>query len=254
MGADAEVLLVTMVVRPMRSCLRLSWLALLCLGAITSTASQAAPVDASHYDAFWLWAGVSPQPVLTQARRLYLLSREVRPGNLAQLIDQRPGTPRIQDREVWMVVRVETLQWTPAIYQQILADLTRWRAASSHVIGVQIDFDARTRHLDQYADFLKDLRQRLPKDCQLSITGLLDWSANGDPEKLDALAGVVDEVVLQIYQGRRVIPGYQTYLSRLGKLRIPFRIGLLQGGDWQAPAGLEAHPYFRGYVVFLLNS
>ena len=82
---------------------------------------------------------------------------------------------------------------------------------------------------------------------------MLNWSANGDPAGLDALAGVVDEAVLQIYQGRRVIPGYESYLSRLGRLKIPFRIGLLQGGEWSVPPGLESHPYFRGYVVFLLN-
>ena len=70
---------------------------------------------------------------------------------------------------------------------------------------------------------------------------------------LDALAGAVDEVVLQIYQGRRVIPGYAGYLARLDRMKIPFRIGLLQGGEWQAPPGLEANPHFRGYVVFLLN-
>ena len=97
------------------------------------------------------------------------------------------------------------------------------------------------------------LRARLPKDTKLGITGLLDWSANGDPKGLDALAGVVDEAVLQIYQGERVIPGYQNYLSRLGDMKIPFRIGLLQGGEWQAPPGFETNPYFRGYVTFLRN-
>ena len=216
--------------------------------------AQADVVDAHHYDAFWLWAGVHAQPsVLAHANRLYLLAREVRPGNPTRLIDQRPGIPRLPDRDIWMVVRVETLQWTPAIYRQVLTDLTRWREAGNRVTGIQIDFDARTRHLQDYAVFLQDLRARLPADCQLSITGLLDWSANGDPAGLDALAGVVDEVVLQIYQGRRVIPGYESYLSRLGRLRIPFRIGLLQGGEWHVPPGLESHPYFRGYVVFLLN-
>ncbi|MCL2161736.1 MAG: DUF3142 domain-containing protein [Betaproteobacteria bacterium] len=230
--------------------LTLGWLWL----AAALPAAQADTVDAHHYDAFWLWAGVRAQPsVLACANRLYLLSREVRPGNPARLIDQRPGIPRLQDTEVWMVVRVETLQWTPAIYRQVLRDLARWREASNRVVGIQIDFDARTRHLQHYAAFLKDLRQRLPADCQLSITGLLDWSANGDPAGLDALAGVVDEVVLQIYQGRSVIPGYESYLSRLGRLKIPFRVGLLQGGEWRVPPGLESHPYFRGYVVFLLN-
>ena len=131
--------------------------------------------------------------------------------------------------------------------------LQRWRAAGNRVVGVQIDFDARTRHLDEYADFLRDLRRRLPPDCRLGITGLLDWSANGAPEGLEALAGVVDEIVLQIYQGRHVIPGYAAYLARLDRLRVPFRIGLLQGGEWTSPPSLAEHPFFRGYVVFLLN-
>jgi hypothetical protein len=28
---------------------------------------------------------------------------------------------------------------------------------------------------------------------------------------------------------------------------------LLEGGDWQAPPGLESHPFLQGYVVFLQN-
>ncbi len=93
----------------------------------------------------------------------------------------------------------------------------------------------------------------MPADCKLGITGLLDWSANGDPVGLDALAGTVDEAVLQIYQGRHVIPGYAAYLQKLDRMRIPFRIGLLQGGEWQMPAALPRHSFFRGYVVFLRN-
>ena len=59
--------------------------------------------------------------------------------------------------------------------------------------------------------------------------------------------------MLQIYRGRHTIPGYERYLDRLDRLRIPFRIGLIQGGEWQSPDGLEAKPMFRGYVVFLQN-
>lgn len=217
------------------------------------TAVRAEPVDAGRYDAFWLWAGVQPQPVLARASRIYLLDAEVRPGKPVRFISQRPSVPQVQHADVWMVVRVNTLQWPPAIYAQVLADLARWQQAGNRMAGIQIDFDARTRHLEEYALFLQDLRQRLPADCRLSITGLLDWSANGDPRGLDALAGIVDEVVLQIYQGRRVIPGYETYLARLGHLKIPFRIGLLQDGEWQEPAELAANPWFRGFVVFLHN-
>lgn len=210
-------------------------------------------VDAARHDAFWLWAGVRPQPVLARAQRIYLLHGAVVGTNPARLVAQRPATPHVRHAAVWLVLRVETLDWTPRIHAQLLDAVARWRAAGNRLEGVQIDFDARTRHLDRYAAFLKDLRARLPARTRLGITGLLDWSANGDPEGLDALAGVVDEVVLQIYQGRRVIPGYAGYLRNIGRLKVPFRIGLLQGGEWTPPAGLEAIPHFRGYVVFLLN-
>ena len=205
------------------------------------------------YDAVWLWAGVRAQPALATATRLYLLQGQVEATDPVRYVAQRAAVPRLGNRDVWMVVRVETLAWSPAIYDQMLAALARWRAAGNRVVGVQIDFDARTRHLEDYAAFLRGLRARLPGDCQLGITGLLDWSANGDPKGLDALAGVIDEAVLQIYQGDHVIPGYQKYLTKLDRLKLPFRIGLLQGGEWQPTPGLEANPWFRGYVTFLVN-
>lgn len=204
-------------------------------------------------EAVWLWAGVDSQPALARAKRLYLLQGQVEATDPVRLTAQRAAVPRLGPREVWMVVRVETLDWPPAVYDQMLAALARWRAAGNNVAGVQIDFDAGTKHLETYAAFLRDLRARLPRGTKLGITGLLDWSANGDPAGLDALAGVVDEAVLQIYQGRRVIPGYRAYLAKLGRMKIPFRIGLLQGGEWEAPPGLEANPNFRGYVMFLVN-
>lgn len=218
-----------------------------------ATPAAAAKVDASRYGAFWLWAGVKPQPVLEHARRLYLLQSEVEAGDPVRLVAQRPAIPRLRGPELWMVVRVGTLRWPPHVYRQVLAQLERWRSAGNRVAGLQIDFDARTRHLEEYALFLEDLRRRLPADCQLGVTGLLDWSSNGDPAGLAALAGVVDEIVLQIYQGHRVIPGYALYLARLDRLKIPFRIGLLQGGEWHMPPGLSSHPWFRGFVVFLRN-
>lgn len=226
-------------------------LALAALGA----PALAEPVDAADYDAFWLWAGVAPQAVLDKARVLYILQGQIdqpRRGGPARLIAQG-GVPHLRRGEAWMVYRAQTLDWTPETYALILARLKRWRAAGDPVVGVQIDFDARTRHLDQYGAFLRGLRARLPKDCKLGVTGLLDWSSQGDPEALASLGGVVDELVLQTYQGRRTIPGYEAYLARLSRLKIPFKIGLVQGGDWHAPPELAANPWFRGYVVFLKN-
>ena len=214
--------------------------------------AAAGTVAAGDHDAFWLWAGVRPQPALARAERVYLLQGEVT-GRAARYEARRPAVPRVAGVEVWMVVRTETLAWTPEVYAAVLRALSDWRAAGNRVAGLQIDFDARTRGLAGYAGFLRDLRTRLPEETRLGVTGLLDWSANADPAGLDALSGAVDEAVLQIYQGQHVIPGYAAYLRRLGRLRVPFRIGLLQDGEWTPPPGLTAEPMFRGYVVFLRN-
>lgn len=209
----------------------------------------AATVDARAYDSFWLWAGVGPRRVLAQAKRVYLLDGEIEANG--RFLAQRPAVPHVRGVELWLVVRVETLAWPSSVHRQLLTQLARWRAAGNRVVGVQVDFDAGTKHLSGYAAFLRTLRVELPRGCRLGITGLLDWSANGDPAGLDQLAGTVDEVVVQIYQGRHVIPGYAGYLARLDRLPIPFRVGLLEGGEWRPPATLAANPRFRGYVVFL---
>ncbi len=79
------------------------------------------------------------------------------------------------------------------VYTQLLGQVQRWRDAGNPVVGIQIDFDTRTQYLHEYADFLRDLRQRLPADLRLSITGLMDWSSNADPAAIAQLKGVVDE-------------------------------------------------------------
>jgi hypothetical protein len=91
----------------------------------------------------------------------------------------------------------------------------------------------------------------MPADLQLSATGLMDWSSGAASDDLAALGGVLDELVVQTYQGRATIPGYERYLPSLARLDLPYRVGLIEGGQWQAPAGLAEDPDFRGYVVFL---
>jgi hypothetical protein len=207
-------------------------------------------VEAEHYTAFFLWAGVRPQPVLERADTLYLLAGEMRRDGRYHPLR---AIPRIGRAEVWLVVRSQSLDWSPAAEQQVLAELDRWRAAGNRVAGLQIDFDASTKGLDGYAAFLKGLRGRLPQPYKLSITGLMDWGANADPAALGALVGVIDEIVVQSYQARETIPGYERYLARLSRVPVPHKVALVQGGEWREPPGLKSDPLFRGYVVFLVN-
>jgi Protein of unknown function (DUF3142) len=227
-----------------------------CLLLLTLMACDSGPetvVDVKDHDTFWLWAGVKPQPVLKDAKTVYLHYGEVKAVPEGQLQVMRPNAPRTSKQEIWLVVRAESLQWSPATYNTLFKALDDWSAAGNNLAGLQVDFDSKTRHLDRYAIFLAGLRRQLHAKYRLSITGLLDWSANGDPKGLAALGHVVDEIVVQVYQGRQTIPGYAHYLERLDRLDLPFRIGLVQGGDWKAPKSLNNNPDFRGYVVFLVN-
>ena len=210
-------------------------------------------VAAEVYDQFWLWAGVRPQPVLDEAEVIYLLDGEIRAAEPERYADLRPGVPRLPETRLWLVVRTDTLAWPGAALTGLVARLDRWAAAGNRVEGLQIDFDAATRGLGDYAAFLARLRAALPRRHRLSITGLMDWSANGDPAALAKLGEIVDEVVVQTYQGRATIPGYDRWLERMRGFPLPFKVGLVQGGRWREPVGLAAEPNFRGYVVFLVN-
>ncbi len=220
---------------------------------LTCAQAQAAPVDATAYDSFWLWSGVRSQPVLAKAKTIYILQGQIEAKPTIRMIAQRPAAPHIKTAAVWIVYRAETLQWPARIFQQIEFHLKNWQLAGNTVVGLQIDFDAKTRHLDDYANFLNHLRRRLPPELKLSITGLLDWSTTAEPKALNALAGTVDEIIIQTYQGHHTIKNYGRYLEKLESLKIPFRIGLIQGGQWQAPAKLARNPHFKGYVIFLQN-
>nr|WP_027817742.1 DUF3142 domain-containing protein [Paraburkholderia bannensis] len=234
------------------------WFCMALLACIASVpAASAGTVDAARYDSFWLWAGVKPQAVLHDARTVYVLQGQIEaaPGDESQVrfIAQGVAAPDAPHARLWLVYRAHTLRWTPRVTQIMLAQLARWRASGHAISGIQIDFDARTLHLQDYLDFLRTLRETLPADCRLSITGLLDWSSRIDADQVNQLKHIVDEVVVQTYQGRRTITRYDAYLPRVARLQLPFRIGIIQGGVWEAPPYLDANPWFRGYVVFLRN-
>ena len=215
-----------------------------------SDAKQEA-VDPADYDSFFLWSGVKPPDHLAEAESVYLLWGELRAGDPSRIVALRREVPRSPGPTLWLVVRAERLDWGEDAYRQLFAEAARWRQAGNPLAGIQVDFDAATLRLGTYAEFLRDLRARMPADMRLSATGLMDWSAGASTDDLASLKGVVDEVVIQTYQGRETIPGYQRYLPSLERLQVSYRIGLIEGGEWSPPAGLAEDPDFRGYVVFL---
>ena len=213
---------------------------------------KASTLDANK--AYFLWAGVKPQLMLKNAETVYILSGEVRQNDNTKIISLKAAPPSISYADVWMTLRVERIDWQDQVFDQILSDLRRWESAGNRLKGLQIDFDSATLHLDKYTIFLTKLRKLLPKHLSLSVTGVMDWLVLGDPDVLENLGKIADEVVIQTYQDRETIKGYEIYLRSLRRLKFPYYLGVVQNGKWQEPRNLRHDPNFQGYVIFLLNS
>jgi hypothetical protein len=232
------------------------FLALLMLWIAAAPAAADEIVRAADYDSYWLWAGVKARPGLDKAKTIYLLQGEIGPDRFdgaIRLKAQGGASPGPHAPALWLAYRVRSLDWSPEIVAAITHRLALWRAEPGRVVGVQMDFDASTHGLKGYVAFLRALRKSLPTDCALSVTGLMDWASQASPEDLDELSGTVDEVTFQTYRGRATVDDIDAYVSRLTRVRFPFRLGLAEGAAWSPPAELALNPHFQGYVVFLRN-
>ncbi|UIP06171.1 DUF3142 domain-containing protein [Erythrobacter sp. SDW2] len=214
-------------------------------------ASPSGTVDAADYRAFFLWPGVEPVPQMQGADAVYVLWGELRKADPDRSEVLFQGVPQGRASELWLVVRAERTDWGDGAYSQLLAAAGRWNR-DGRLTGIQIDFDSSTGELRGYAAFLARLRQRMPDGLKLSATGLLDWPANASKADLAALAGALDEIVIQTYQGSTTIPEYADYIAAVRRLPMPYRVALVEGGAWEAPPDLSSDPNFKGYVVFLL--
>ena len=229
------------------------WLLAACLlaGCGPGRSEAAKVVDPADYSAFFLWSGVEPPPAMDTAETAYVLWGELRKGDAARIIPLHRTPPARSRTELWMVIRAERLDWQPSARAQMSAQVERWQRVSG-ITGVQIDFDSSTGRLGDYAAFLRSIRRELPAGLKLSATGLMDWPANADEDALAALRAALDEIVIQTYRETTTIADYRRYLQSADRLAMPYKIALVEGGEWDEPAGIANDPDFRGYVVFLL--
>jgi hypothetical protein len=230
------------------------WMMLLSLILLASSTPNRSVALKSQYTEFWIWGGIDPSRSFTQGKQFYVLQGFISEKQ-QKIIFTRQGMQAASEfGPVILVYRLNTLAWNRMIHDTLLNHIQAWEYRGNTVLGIQLDFDARTNNLDQYAGFLRKVRQDLPESYNLSITGLLDWASLGDPAVLESLQGIVDEIIFQTYQGKHTIPNYSVYLKSLAKLRFPFKIGLVENGEWDTryEQALSQSSYYRGAVMFLL--
>ena len=118
-------------------------------------------------------------------------------------------------------------------------DAVRARADGATVTGVQIDFDYPTRLLPEYAVMLRSLKERLPADLHVSITGLPTWAGSS---RLSEVLDQVDFWVPQLYGA--AIP---EHISDPRPISSPVEVSraVTKVSELQKPfyAGLSAYGY-----------
>jgi hypothetical protein len=196
-------------------------------------------------------ASGTPPELIALVDLAYVLQGHIASGGV--FVRQGVAPAAIAIPELYLVYRLQTLSWHPALLASILNQIAAWEHAGSRVAGIEFDFDARTPRLADYAAFLREIRAALPRAYRLGVIGLLDWSTGGAPEAFTDLAGTIDEIVFQTYRGRQTILNYRDYLGAVARLTMPFKIGIVEGGVWDRgeERRLAASPFYRGVVVFL---
>lgn len=175
-----------------------------CCGLLACHPSQSASpqdqINADDFDSFWIWGNIKTTPYLTKAKEVYILQGEVRVDKRSkQSILTPQGIPvvKIPHQKIWLVFRNYHLNWQDQELDKILKRIHQWENSGNQIVGIQIDFDARTKHLKDYALFLKKLRAKLPRQYQLSMTSLMDWTNIQDQQTLQLLRDNIDEMVIQ---------------------------------------------------------
>lgn len=150
--------------------------------------------------------------------------RRVHPDVPALLASQRP---------VIAVVRIETQSGhfdANALREHILGLLSEIQAANIPLAGIEVDHDCARSQLPRYANFLAQLKQKLPFHLPLSATTLPDWL---ESPALPTLLSQLDESVLQVHAVTNPRTGLfdaaqaETWASRYAAITPrPFRVAV----------------------------
>lgn len=211
--------------------------------------------------AVWLWAGVPASAIPASARTVYVYQGVIAEQDGVVRVVHCGVHPHGTDgaivrgaghkRALVPVVRLSGRPPAIDVARQLTALARAWEARGHAIAMVQLDHDAPSRRLGEYADFVRKVRAHLDRRVALSVTGLADWLVSAPPGTLERLAKDCDEVVIQLYHERHAVPQLSRYDHALAELDVPFKLGLL--ADMQTPPRASRSAHYRGSIVFLLR-
>jgi hypothetical protein len=202
---------------------------------------------------YWLWAGInqSDAPFMSE---LYVYQGDIKVVNGKFEYERMGLYPHpINSKKLYLVYRLEGgLPSVEAVVSIFLKAHGAWARHKVSITGLQLDFDSPTSKLLIYNDFLKEVRNHLPKEYALSITGLGDWAIHGDRKIMKSISFQVDEIIFQLYNGRKALANIEDYLRVLKKYPYPFRVGLLYSDlDKNYLDVVKKNTNYKGVIYFI---
>jgi hypothetical protein len=201
---------------------------------------------------YWIWAGISPNSVPATGD-LYIYQGLITEKQSRAVFLRKGLYPHpIETKGLYLSFRISGELPDPVEFKKLVMAVTAdWEKHEVLVKGIQLDFDSPTSKLSKYKNFLLNFRQVLPQKYKVSVTGLGDWLVDRDQNTLKEITKVTDEIIFQLYQGRRPLPNIDFYINKLIAIKYPFKAGFLgQHQNQKHIATLNMTPYFMGAVIF----
>jgi hypothetical protein len=201
---------------------------------------------------YWIWSGITADDAPKNSELYVYQGLIVGPDYSRHGLYPHP----IEITKLHLTYRINgDLPKVETVLKVFQTNVEQWQRHQVRVYGLQLDFDSATSKLLIYGNFLKELRKQLSSEYALSITGLGDWIVFGDKQAMKNISLATQEIVFQLYQGRRPLANIDSYLNLLSKYPLPFRVGFLfnEFSSRQVKI-LKKNPNYRGAILFIQKS
>lgn len=198
----------------------------------------------------WIWPNAHSKFKELTSESLYLLQGTFfRKNNKFETMGISPYP--VPEKKITIVLRLQTLPTKSLLLTNFLEKTRLWNLHNVSVEGIQLDFDSPTLKLNDYSNYLLAFRSLLPKEYNMSITGLADWINNSGKFQKDLKNSQIT-IFYQLYKEKMAFENAILYLKSLEKYKLPFVVGLLptQSIPDESLINLAKNNNFKGTICF----
>lgn len=228
--------------------------AIILISAFALTLFGCSPESASDLPrSYWVWKASDLQWV-PEDSPLYLYQGDygLYPGVVSFIKRGLSPSPALAARSPVLLVRVYRLEAPEELARQLAYLVDQWERRGAVISEVQLDHDSPSSQLEDYADYVRQLKQQLKKMGlyqAMSVTGLATWLAD-NPWGLERLARESHYIHFQLYNDYQPLQRLPEYLKRLQDYNHPYKLGITASPEFDKREFVPNGRYL-GTTVFL---